>query len=120
MSHRDRSPVKTLSTRCPLGQDHKNQMSPLYNLTLLQPGIELLVSSGQRRTGPPTESVSLKFFFSPFLSPMGVLVPCHQGSEPVQGTKTKTGNEQNFDWNRTGNRNEIKFYSSEQNRKFEN
>ncbi len=42
-----------------------------------------------------------------------------QGSEPVQGTKTKTGNEQNFDWNRTRTKNEIKFYSSEQNQKFE-
>ncbi len=41
----------------------------------------------------------------------------HQGSEPVQGTKTKTGNERNFDRNRT--RNEIKFYSSEQNKKIE-
>ncbi len=30
--------------------------------------------------------------------------------------RTKTGNEQNFDWNRT--RNEIKFYSSEQNVKW--
>ncbi len=38
-----------------------------------------------------------------------------QGSEPVQGTKT--GNKQNFDRNRT--RNEIKFYSSEQNKKIE-
>ncbi len=41
----------------------------------------------------------------------------NQGSEPVQGTKTKTGNERNFDRNRT--RNEIKFYSSEQNQKIE-
>ena len=41
----------------------------LHNLTLLQPGIELLVSSGQRRTGPPTEP---GFFqgFSSILSPM--------------------------------------------------
>ncbi len=38
-----------------------------------------------------------------------------QGSEPVQGTKT--GNERNFDRNRT--RNEIEFYSSEQNQKIE-
>ncbi len=42
-----------------------------------------------------------------------------QGSEPVQGTKTKTGNERNFDRNRTRTRNEIKFYSSEQNQKIE-
>ncbi len=42
-----------------------------------------------------------------------------QGSESVQGTKMKTGNELNFDWNRIGNRNKIQFYSSEQNRKFE-
>ncbi len=42
---------------------------------------------------------------------------CNQGSEPVQGTKTKTGNERNFDRNRT--RNEIKFYSAEQNQKIE-
>ncbi len=43
----------------------------------------------------------------------------YQGSEPVQGTKTKTGNERNFDRNRTRTRNEIKFYSSEQNQKIE-
>ncbi len=36
-----------------------------------------------------------------------------QGSEPVQGTVTKTGNERNFDRNKT------KFYSSEQNKKIE-
>ncbi len=42
-----------------------------------------------------------------------------QGSEPVQGTKTKTGNKRNFDRNRTRTRNEIKFYSSEQNKKIE-
>ncbi len=44
-------------------------------------------------------------------------VSLNQGSEPVQGTrmKMKTGNEGNFDRNRT--RNEIKFYSSEQNKK---
>ncbi len=46
-------------------------------------------------------------------------IPLRQGSEPVQGTKTKTGKERNFDWNRTRTRNEIKFYSSEQNQKFE-
>ncbi len=63
MSHRDRSPVKTLSTRCPLGQDHKNLMSPLHNLTLLQPGIEILVHLAE-----PGFSQGL-FFFS-FLSPM--------------------------------------------------
>ncbi len=36
----------------------------LHNLTLLQPGIELLVSSGQRRTGPPTEPGFSQGFFS--------------------------------------------------------
>ncbi len=41
----------------------------------------------------------------------------NQASEPVQGMKTKTGNKRNFDRNRT--RNEIKFYSSEQNQKIE-
>ncbi len=46
-----------------------------------------------------------------------VKLTTNQGSEPVQGTKTKTRNKRNFDWNRT--RNEIKFYSSEQNKKFE-
>ncbi len=46
-----------------------------------------------------------------------VKLTTNQGSEPVQGTKTKTRNERNFDWNRT--RNEIKFNSSEQNKKFE-
>ena len=44
-------------------------MSPLHNLTLLQPGIELLVSSGQRRTGPQTEPGFSQGFFS-ILSPM--------------------------------------------------
>jgi len=44
-------------------------LSPLHNLTLLQPGIELLVSSGQRRTGPPTEPGFSQGFFS-ILSPM--------------------------------------------------
>ena len=41
----------------------------LHNWTLLQPGIELLVSSGQRRTGPPTESGFSQGFFS-ILSPV--------------------------------------------------
>ena len=41
----------------------------LHNLTLLQPGIELLVSSGQRRTGPPTEPGFSQGFFS-ILSPI--------------------------------------------------
>ena len=41
----------------------------LHNLTLLQPGIELLVSSVQRRTGPPTEPGFSQGFFS-ILSPM--------------------------------------------------
>ncbi len=36
----------------------------LHNLTLLQPGIELLVSSGQRRTGPLTEPGFSQGFFS--------------------------------------------------------
>ncbi len=69
MSPRDRPPVKTSSPRRPSGQDHGNQMSPLHNLTLLQPGIKLLVSSGQKRTGPPTEpvfflhSVTMEFWF---------------------------------------------------------
>ncbi len=48
---------------------------------------------------------------------MGVRMTPKQGSEPVQGAKT--GNEQNFDRNRTRTRNEIKFYSSEQNKKIE-
>ncbi len=65
MSSRDRSPVKTLSPRFPSGQDHKNQKTLLHNLT----GIVMLVSSGQRRTGPPTEP-DCSQGFSPFLSPM--------------------------------------------------
>ncbi len=69
MSPRNRSPVKTLSPRRPSGQDHGNQMSPLHNLTLLQPRIKLLVSSGQRRTGPRLSLVSPKVFSS-ILSPM--------------------------------------------------
>ncbi len=32
MSPRDRSPVKTSPPRWPSGQDHRNQMSPLYKL----------------------------------------------------------------------------------------
>ena len=39
-------------------------MSPLHNQTLLQPVIELLVSSGQRRTDPPTEPGFSQGFFS--------------------------------------------------------
>ena len=69
MSPRDRSPVKTLSPRRTSAQVIGNQMSPLHNLTLLQPGIELLVSSGQRRTCPPTEPDFSQGFFS-ILSPM--------------------------------------------------
>ena len=38
-------------------------------MTLLQPGIELLVLSGQKRTGPPTEPGFSQGFFS-ILSPM--------------------------------------------------
>ena len=41
----------------------------LHNLTLLQPGIELLVLSGRRRTGPLTEPGFSQGFFS-ILSPM--------------------------------------------------
>ncbi len=33
----------------PTRQDHRNQMSPLHNLTLLQPRFKLLILSGQRR-----------------------------------------------------------------------
>ncbi len=62
MSPRDRSPVRTLSPRQPSGQDHGNQMSPLHNLTLLQ--LEQTAgSSGQRRTGPPTEPGFSQGFF---------------------------------------------------------
>ncbi len=64
MSPRDRSPLRTLSPRQPLGKDHWNQWSP-YNLTLLQ--LEQTTgSSGQRRTGPPTELGFSQVFFSPF------------------------------------------------------
>ena len=57
-------------------QDHKNQLSPLHNLTLLQPGIELLVSSGQGRTDPRLSLVSHKVFSLFVLSVTdGVLVP---------------------------------------------
>ncbi len=65
------------------GQDLGNQMSPLHNLTLLQ--LEQTAgSSGQRRTGPPTEPGFSQGFFSPFchrwssgsltLSPLACLV----------------------------------------------
>ncbi len=40
---------ESLTPRRPSRQDLGNQMSPLHNLTLLQPRINLLVSSGQRR-----------------------------------------------------------------------
>ncbi len=40
----------TMSLRRPSGHDHRNQMCPLHNLTLLQPRIKQLVSSGQGRT----------------------------------------------------------------------
>ncbi len=67
MSPRDRSPVRTLSHRPPLGKDHCNQLSP-YNLTLLQ--LEQTAGlSGQRGTGPPTEPGFSQGFFS-ILSPM--------------------------------------------------
>jgi len=49
MNPRHRSHLKTSSPRRPSAQDHRNQTSPLHNLTLLQPAIKLLVSSGQRR-----------------------------------------------------------------------
>ncbi len=66
-SPRDRSPARTPSPRQPSGKDHWNQLSP-YNLTLLQ--LEQTAgSSGQRRTGPPTEPGSSQGFFS-VLSPM--------------------------------------------------
>ncbi len=74
MSPRDRSPVKTLSPRWPTGQDHRNQMSPLHNLTLLQ--LEQTAGpSGQRRTGPPTEPGFSQDFFLHSVTD-GVLVPC--------------------------------------------
>ncbi len=38
-----------MSPRRPSGQDHRNQMSPLQNLTLLRPRFKLLILSGQRR-----------------------------------------------------------------------
>ncbi len=67
MSPRDRSPMRTSSPRQPSGKDHWNQLSP-YNLTLLQ--LEQTAgSSGQRRTGPPTEPGFSLGFFS-ILSPM--------------------------------------------------
>ncbi len=49
MSPRDWSPVKTSSPRQQSEQDQWNQMSPLHNLTLLQPRFKLLILSGQRR-----------------------------------------------------------------------
>ncbi len=82
MSPRDRSPARTPSPRQSLGKDHWNQWSP-YNLTLLQ--LEQTAgSTGQRRTGPPTEPGFSQSFFSPFchwwsfgsllLSPLACLV----------------------------------------------
>ncbi len=82
MSLRDRSPVKTSSPRQPSGKHHWNQLSltiwlcSSWNLTA--------GSSGQRRTGPPTEPGFSQGFFSPFchlwsfgslpLSPLACLV----------------------------------------------
>ncbi len=76
MSPRDRSPVRTSSPRQPSGKDP-------YNLTLLQ--LEQTTgSSGQRRTGPPTEPGFYQVFFSLFyhrwsfgslpLSPLACLI----------------------------------------------
>ncbi len=46
-------------------------MSPLHNLTLLQPGIELLVHLARAKLAPPTEpGFSQGFLFFLFLSPM--------------------------------------------------
>ncbi len=61
MSPRDRSPVRTPSPRKPSGKDHWNQLSP-YNLTCCSWN-KLLVSSGQWRTGPPTEPGFSQGFF---------------------------------------------------------
>ncbi len=73
MSSRDRSPVRTSSPRQPSGKDHWNQWSP-YNLTLQQ--LEQTAgSSGQRRTGPPTEPGFSQGFFVRSVTD-GVLVPC--------------------------------------------
>ncbi len=60
MSPRDRFPVKTLSPIRPSGQDLGNQIE-----SSAQPA----GSSGQRRTGPPTEPGFSQGFFS-ILSPM--------------------------------------------------
>ncbi len=52
-------PVKTLSPRRPSGQDHRNQMSHLHSLTLLQPRFKLLILSGQRRMTQFRQTISL-------------------------------------------------------------
>ncbi len=83
MSPRDRSPVRTSSTRHPSGKDHWNQFSP-YNPTLLQ--LEQTTdSSGRRGTGPRLSLVSPKVF-SPF---------CHRwsfGSSPLSPLACLVGN----------------------------
>ncbi len=67
MSPRDRSPVRTSSSRHPSGKDPWNQWTT-YTLTLLQ--LEQTTgSSGRRGTAPPTEPGFSQGFFS-ILSPM--------------------------------------------------
>ncbi len=67
MSPRDRYPVRTPSHRQSSGKDQLNQLST-YDLTLLQ--VEKTAgSSGQRKTGPPTEPGFSQGFFS-ILSPI--------------------------------------------------
>ena len=81
----DTDPLWRPCLRRPPGQDHRKHMILLHNLTLLQPGIELLVSSGQRRTGPRLSLVSPKVF-SPF---------CHRwsfGSLPQSPLACLVGN----------------------------
>ncbi len=73
MSPRDRSPVRTSSPRHPSGKDPRNQWTT-YTLTLLQ--LEQTTgSSGQRGTGPPTESGFSQGFFLHSVTD-GVFVPC--------------------------------------------
>ncbi len=68
MSPREISPVRNSSPRHPSGKDPWNQWTT-YNLTLLQPGLKLLVHLAGRGTAPPTEPGFSQGFFS-VLSPM--------------------------------------------------
>ncbi len=63
------SPVKPSSPRQSSRQDHRNQMSPLHNLTLLQLELNCWYRLARGELAPRLNLVSPKVFFS-ILSPM--------------------------------------------------